>query len=164
MQPDLFPSRAKYVIDTSSLIELSETYPRDLFEPLWKQVEALIESGELISCEDVFIELEAQEDRLHQWAKVQRDRGFFRAIDSSVQVKVKAILQSHENLLDWKRRASSADGFVIAQALVEGCSVVTEETPSGGPHKSKMPDVCRAYAVRCLTVLEMLRETGFRLE
>ena len=52
---------------------------------------------------------------------------------------------------------------MIAGAAVYSCAVVTEEKPSGGPPKVKIPDVCKLLGVRCITMLDMLREEGLRL-
>ena len=62
------------------------------------------------------------------------------------------------------RRVYPEDVFVIAAAIVHGCSVVTEEKPSGGPGKVKIPDVCKALKIECLNMLGMLRREGMRLE
>lgn len=51
-----------------------------------------------------------------------------------------------------------ADYYLIAQALADGHSVVTRETPAGGSRKRiKIPDVCIGMGVRCATPYEMLR-------
>jgi hypothetical protein len=60
-----------YCIDTSALIDAAiRWYPPDVFPSLWTRVEALIETGRLISSEEVLLELEQKEgDILHEWAK-----------------------------------------------------------------------------------------------
>ena len=59
--------------------------------------------------------------------------------------------------------ASQAIHSLCAHAILRKCVVVTEEKPSGGPDKSKIPDVCRAYSVECIRVLDMFRREGLRL-
>ena len=66
-------------------------------------------------------------------------------------------------MLDLKKSKSGADPFLIAVAMLHKCSIVTEEKPSGGPHKSKIPDVCKAYSIECIPLLEMLRRECLRL-
>jgi len=152
-----------YVIDTCSLTALPRVYPADIFRPVWDKIEGLIDEGALISCEDVFLELEAQDDQLHDWAKQQKEKGFFLPLTIDIQARTKEVLKSHPNLLDLKKRKSSADAFLIALALICDATVVSEEKPSGGPEKSKIPDVCAYYSVRCITLIEMLRDADFKL-
>ena len=157
-------SQNTYIIDTCSLTALHRVYPADIFKPVWDKIECLIDEGALISCEDVFIELEAQDDELHDWAKQQKEKGFFWPLTTDIQERTKEVLKSHTNLLDLKKRKSSADAFLIALALIRDATVVSEEKPSGGPEKSKIPDVCAYYSIRCISLIEMLRDAGFRLQ
>lgn len=152
-----------YVIDTCSLTTLLRVYPRDVFSKAWIHVELLISTKKLVSSMEVLIELEAHEDRLLDWAQEQELINFFIELDNDVQKNAKKILASHSNLLDLRKRKSSADAFIIALAMNLGFTVVTEELPSGGPQKSKIPDVCDAYNIRCINLLQMLRETGLSL-
>ncbi len=152
-----------FVIDTCSLTHLNRTYPLDMFKPVWDKVEEMIESQELISIEEVFIELEAQDDALLDWAKAKRSNGFFKPLSADIQGNAKKILMTHPNLIDLKKSKSSADVFLIALAMAVNGSVITEEKPSGGPQKSKIPDVCSHYSIKCISLLGMLREAGFSL-
>lgn len=150
-----------YVIDTCSLVAMSETYPKDVFPGVWKKVDALIDQGVIISVEDVYEELSSKDDDVFQWAKSRGN--IFKILDVSIQNSAIEILQSHANLLDLKNNKSSADPFLIATARVHRGIVVTEEDFSGGVHKSKIPDVCRDYEVECINLLEMLRREELRL-
>jgi hypothetical protein len=152
-----------YVIDTCSLTALPRAYPMDIFQPVWSQIEDLVASRKLISCEDVYLELEAQDDELLEWAKLQKEKGLFLPLTAEVQAKTREVLRSHPNLLDLKKRKSSADAFLVGMALHADASLVTEEKPSGGPEKSKIPDVCRAYGIPCINLVEKLRVVGFKL-
>ncbi len=152
-----------YVIDTCSLTALPRAYPIDMFRPVWAQIEALVDHGRLVSCEDVYLELESQDDELLAWAKLQKEKGLFLPLSTAVQLRARDVLRSYTNLLDLKKRKSSADAFLIGLALDIGASLVTEEKPSGGPGKVKIPDVCSAYGIQCLTLVDLLRDTQFRL-
>ncbi len=154
---------SSYVIDTCSLTQLNRIYPEDMFKPVWDAVEKLIINAQIFSIDEVYLELEAQDDLLLDWAKKQRERGFFKPLTENIQNNAKRILSTHSNLLDFKRRKSSADAFLIGFALIDGSTIVTEEKPSGGPEKSKIPDVCDDYSVRCINLLDMLREVEFHL-
>ena len=136
-------------------------YPKDVFPGAWNKLQELVRSGILISLELVLEELKYQDDEVLSWAKENLE--IFLPLDEAIQKKAKEILKTHKNLIDLKRRKSGVDPFLIASAAINRCAVITEEKPSGGPHKSKIPDVCRAYNVECLAILEMFRKEGLRL-
>lgn len=150
-----------YIIDTCSLVAMSETYPKDVFPGVWEKVDGLIDQGAILSVEDVYEELSSKDDEVFQWAKLRGS--IFKGLGSSIQNSAIEILQTHANLLDLKNNKSSADPFLIATARVHGGVVVTEEDFSGGIHKSKIPDVCRDYKVECINLLEMLRREELKL-
>ena len=72
------------------------------------------------------------------------------------------ILLSHDKLLDTRRGRSAADPFVIALAKVHRCTVVTGERPTGTPNRPNIPDVCSDLGIRCIGMLELYREQGWR--
>jgi hypothetical protein len=153
--------KPKYVIDTCSLTTLRRVYPRDVFSGAWLKLDDLASKNILVSSEMVYHELSSQDDEVTAWAN-EHD-SIFIPLDAAVQIQAKEILRSHSSLVDLKRRKSGADPFVIALAIVMSCAVVTEERPSGGPPKVKIPDVCKAKGIECITLLEMLRREGLRL-
>lgn len=154
-------STYKYVVDTCSFTHLGRNYPPDVFPSVWEKVEELILDQLICSVDEVYFEIMSQDDTLSDWAR--RSRHIFLPIDEDVQRNAIDILQTHSNLLDLNKNKSGADPFLIALAMVHDCAVVTEEKPSGGPERSKIPDVCKAYGIVCMTVLEMLRREGLRL-
>jgi len=154
-------STYKYAVDTCSFTHLGRSYPSDVFPGVWEKVDELISDQLICSVDEVYLEIMAQDDTLSDWAK--RRRHIFLPIDEDMQLSAKEILQTHSNLLDLKKNKSGADPFLIAVAMVHDCSVVTEEKPSGGPERSKIPDVCKKYGIECIRVLEMLRREGLQL-
>ena len=60
----------------------------------------------------------------------------------------------------------SADPYLISHALhqqehgLEEHVVVTQEVSSFPGGKVKIPDVCRRFGIRCITLSEMLAEAG----
>ncbi len=153
----------RYVIDTCSLTGLQRVYPPDMFPQVWAFVTQLALDGVLVSCEEVYKELNdnvANDDVIAKWSR--DNKAIFRPIDPDVQLEVRSILAKHQKLVDYKKRKSQADPFVIATGKLLGATVVTEEKPSGGPGKEKIPDVCKASSVPCITLLEMLRIERFQ--
>jgi hypothetical protein len=158
---DIFGYPYKYIIDSSSLIFLKLTYPRDMFKPVWDKMTDLMQVQILVSCEDVYEELKVKDDELLSWASNFHSN--FLPLTNEIQLLAKEILKTHSNILDLKKRKSSADPFVISTAIHYQCSVVTQEKPSGGHHKSKIPDVCKFYNVDCFNLLELLDNEGFKI-
>ena len=158
---------AKYVIDTCSLVELRRTYPLDVFPNVWEAIGHLADAGVLISSSEVFDELEASEvegDDVLMWAC--NHENMFAPLDGFIQQKAVAILEIFENLIDLKKKKSSADPFVIATAMMNSCVVVSEETATNNSAESglkvKIPDVCKYYNMPCISLLEMLRAEGIK--
>lgn len=121
----------------------------------------LADSGVLIATEEVLEELGREDTEVQQWA--EEHGAMFLPLDEVTQQRARDILRSHPNLIDLKKRRSGADPFVIATATINGSAIVTEEKPSGGPPKVKIPDVCRVYGIECIALLELLRREGVRL-
>lgn len=154
-------STYKYAVDTCSFTHLGRSYPSDVFPGVWEKMEELISDQLICSVDEVYLEIKAQDDNLSNWAN--RRQHIFLPTDEDVQHNAIDILQTHSNLLDLRKNKSGADPFLIAVAMVHDCAVVTEEKPSGGPERSKIPDVCKYYGIECIKVLEMLRREGLRL-
>jgi hypothetical protein len=151
----------KYAVDTCSFTQLKRFYPVDVFHSVWEKVEDMSRNRLICSVEDVYIEIMHEEDEVAEWAKKRRH--IFLSLDEEIQLKTKKILQSHPNLLDLKKNKSGADPWLIALAMVQGCTVVTEEKPSAGPDRSKIPDVCKVYGIECIKLIDMFRREGLRL-
>ncbi len=150
----------KYSIDTSAILNgWRRYYPPDVFPSLWMRIASIIDSGALIASEEVLFELERQDDEVYAWALERR--AMFRPIDEPIQIAVAGILRDHPRLVDTRRQRSGADPFVIALAKIENAGVVTSEKHSGVLSKPNIPDVCDALGIRCLDLLDLIREQGW---
>jgi hypothetical protein len=148
----------KYSIDTSAILDgWVRYYPRDVFPGLWENLDALIEDSVLIATEEVLHELKKKDDSAYEYFK-PREKMFIEVTDE-IQPVVRQILTGHPKLIDERKNRSGADPFVIALALVEGdCTVVTGERPSRSENRPHIPDICEAYSVRWISLLELIRE------
>jgi hypothetical protein len=79
-------------------------------------------------------------------------------LDEEVQTRATGLLAEYPRLVDTLRNRSMADPFVIATAMVRGATVVTGEIASGRMDKPRIPDVCLAKGIRCISFLQMIRE------
>lgn len=150
-----------YCIDTSALIDAwVRWYPRDVFPSLWDRIEALVGEGEIVTPDEVLHELERKEDSLLVWAKERKD--MFRVLDEDLQRGGAEILGGFPNLVDSSSSITEADPWVIALAREMKASVVTGEKPTGQlESKPHIPDVCKHYGIKCIGMLELIREQGW---
>lgn len=148
-----------FSFDTSAFIEpWQRHYPRDLFEPYWQWIEQQIADGTVRATELVKVELGQVEDDLLAWAKDQDD--LFIPIDEDVQQALAAVVAAFPNLADHHRDRSGADPWVVAQAMVLNCPVVTYET-LGKQTKPKIPNACHHFGIKVYSWVDVLRDTGF---
>lgn len=146
-----------YSMDTSALVDgMGRYYRPTVFQSLWQRIDALIDEGRMIATEEVRVEIERKADHLAVWCK-QRDRMFIE-IDEEIQPVVTEVLTAHGRLVKALSNRSSGDPFVIALAKVKGAIVVTGERHSGSLDKPKIPDVCDAMGIRCVSLVEMMEE------
>jgi len=74
------------------------------------------------------------------------------------------ILDKYPRLVDTKKNRSAADPFVIAQAMASNSIVVTEEISARGSKSPKIPDVCSAFNIDSINVLEFMRRVGMKFK
>ena len=156
---ELFPGLF-YCIDTCSLIELRRRYPRSVFPTLWGNIESLIHQGRLIAPREVLHELEEQDDELLDWTK--RHRIMFKDLDQRQLQLVRDILRNFPSLVDPNKMTPDADPFVIALAISERCTVITEERQANPWERPKIPNVCENHNVRCIRLIELFEREGWR--
>lgn len=131
-------------------------YPPDVFPTLWNKLDAVVTAGEIVSSEEVYVELAKKSDELHGWIKDRKDM----LIPMSEEVQQLAIdlLAQYPRLVDTLRNRSMADPFVIATAMALDAVVVTGEVLTGRMDKPRIPDVCEANGIRWINFLELIRE------
>ena len=152
----------RYCFDTSALLTAwRRNYPPDVFPSLWSNLVALIESGNAIAPDEVRVELERKDDEVLSWAR-QRPHMFY-PINNHVQQVVRDILRKYPRLVDTRKNRSGADPFVIALAIVEGCTVVTNEGMSNSPTKPNIPDVCDSLKVHCIDMVTLARTEKWKI-
>lgn len=148
-----------YCFDTSALMQPWNTYySTEFFPDFWDVIDALARDGHIFCTDEVRREIAKKDDSLHAWVK---ERPFlFREPTEEVQENLRRILASHKELVKEGKDRSMADPWVIAHAMAEGATVVTKEAPA--PRKVKIPDVCEAYDVRCISDTQFVREIGLK--
>lgn len=156
-----------YSMDTSGWTSLKRGYPAGSFPSLWQKVDYLAKNNRLISPDQVYAELEKQDDELLKWAKLHKEI-FLKLDDEQVAVGLQ-IVADYPSLVNSLKQTPDADPFVISLAIVQRkrstllgdeCIVVSAEK-RGSPQKYKIPDVCAHLDIRHFTVLDVIAEEGW---
>lgn len=152
----------KWCFDTSALIEpWVRHYPPDLFPRLWEALHAMSAAGVIAAPVDVRIELERQSDGLSDWAKGLT--GFFTEADRPVVEVYANVVNEFPGFMKVNSTKSGADPFVVAMAAVRGVPVVTYETMAKKDAAPKIPNVCSAMGIQCVSLVDVLRAEGIKL-
>lgn len=145
-----------FCVDTSGWLDgWRRHYPRDVFQSLWTNIETLIDAGEILASEEVYVEIAKKDDDLHDWIKGRKE--MLVSPEEAIQVRVAELLSRYPRLVDTLKGRSQADPFVIATAMECGAVVVTGEV-MGTEERPRIPFVCNAEGIRCISFLEMIRE------
>lgn len=149
----------RYSVDTSILITAwRDLYPIDLFPSLWEEFARLIENREALISDEVYLEIGGRDDGLHEWATPYKDA--FEPLSDDVQTATTEVLSEFPRLVNTAKFRDRADPFVIAVARVHETCVVTNEG-TGSERKPHIPDVCSYFGIRCINLLQFLREQGW---
>ena len=152
---------ATYSCDTSAFLDAwVRHYPPDTFPGVWEQIGKLVVRGRILFIDEVVTELGRKDDGAEEWV-LSRPESII-AIDGRIQDAVTDLLRDHQRMLDTRRNKSGADPFVIALAQVRQCSVLSGERSTGSLRRPKIPDVCAAVGINCVSLLDMFRAEGLQ--
>lgn len=150
-----------YCVDTSSMVRAwHEAYAIDVFPTFWDNIEELIDDGRFIAPDEVFRETKRRDDDLHKWFKKRKE--CFVAIDDDLQDAVSGVMAEFQFLVKNRPGKNAADPWVIALAMVNEATVVTEESYDNSKKYPKIPQVCQHYGIDYINVLELARKEGWR--
>lgn len=171
-------SKEVFLIDTNSLITPHlNFYPFDFAPGFWSQMGLHIENGSILILDMVKAEILQGNDRLKEWMESLNIGMLIDHRTPEILAQYSAVLQSLQNnpvyknsaLAEWSR-ATVADPWLIAAAVVHQCTIITFETHNGGlnpntPSKvAKIPDISDAFHVKTQNLYYMMRSLGFKLD
>jgi hypothetical protein len=149
-----------FSLDTSSLIWAWRfAYPRVNFPTLWQRFEALIREGHIRASSMVLVELGRIEDELLEWARTQE--ALFIELDRVQQESVRTVVAEFPGLVPAGEDRINADPFVIALAMRDGSTVISQERQSGNPARPHIPNVCAARGVECMNFVQFIARQGW---
>lgn len=142
-----------YIIDTSSLIELGHLYPLEtpVFAIFWNRIKELVEEKRLISLS--FVKEELKDDDARDF--FSDNSAFSVPFTEKLQNTVKMILMKYPDMIRLRSsHSSNADPFLVAAAILEGYTIVTEEKLS---RDFSIPNIASAFGVRTIGIAEFLQ-------
>jgi hypothetical protein len=155
----------KYCLDTSAFINAwRKHYSPDVFPSFWTAMERLIIDGAIVSCHEVYKEIQKREDELLAWCK--RYKTIFEKPTTSTTKELTIIMSQFPNFAAQGGSTNAADPWVIAHAKVGGYVVVTYEQfqEKWNPRKPpKIPNVCKALGIPNTGMLEFLANNEIKL-
>lgn len=159
-----------YLLDSNRFIQAHQSwYGLDFCPGFWAWLEQQNAIGQVFSIDKVRDELFEFDDELKAWAQRQGD-GFFLPVDVAAQnyySKIATWVQSSSVFAQHHIVSflSKADPWLIAHAAAHGYIVVTgEKRVDPKSTKVKIPNVCEQFGVSCADLVDVIRQSGARLE
>jgi len=160
-----------YLIDSNCFIEAKNvSNPLDVAISFWNKIKELAVAGKIHSIDKVKGELTSINDELSKWVKDNiPDKFFLSTTDTQVLSKYsETILWANNsgfrpNAVAEYSQSVKADAFLVAYAATNPSQIriVTHEISGNGSIKKvKIPDACKPNGIKCIRVMEMLRELG----
>jgi len=153
-----------YTIDMSSIKELHERYPKTLFPTIWQHIESLIQNNQLVSHIEVHREIKATtnpKDKLLVWSN--KNKKLFQNIDPCQNSKI-PLIQAEYNKGEWNNKMNRpgpwADPYLIAMAMCEGATIITQESKTKA---NRIPPIGNQLGVKSVNLLEFFEELKIKL-
>lgn len=159
---------SKYLLDSNYWINAGNFYPQDLFPSFWDSMEDLVRAGVVIVHQTVLDEIDRREDRVSEWLHSVEglspmpisEEAFKQYLDCCNWVENEDQGYTREAIDEFEQN-SRADAWICASAAVSNLVLVTDEKKSNSPNHVKIPNVCSAFDIDCMTNLDFMREMGF---
>lgn len=151
-----------YCIDSSSFIDAGERYyPQDVFPAFWDRLEQLLEEGRLKAPVTLLEELQRKDDDWREWV-YQREDNLIIQPDAAIFDAVKDVVAQYQlqNPSQFNPDKLTGDPFFIALAKCKGMTLITTELSRPGGFR--IPAICRPLGVQTITLLNMIRQEGWR--
>lgn len=153
-----------YIFDTSPLSTLFKNYYRRRFPSLWRNFDALVDAGSLVSTREAYREIiDGPVPELREWAENNQELfSVPSAAEGAFVANIYAVPHFQQNIEQQKllKGGRNADPFIIARAATEGKTVVTMEMLK--PNAAKIPNICQHFSIPCMTLEEFMEAEGWQ--
>lgn len=167
----------KFLVDTNSFIKpYRQYYAFDLVPTYWDKLSKYIDKGRIILLDIVKEEIDKGNDDLKDWVDKQNGFEICKHVTKEIIDKYQEVLQYIQNCGLYMERAlhawaneDVADPWLIAAASVNGYTIITLESPSGGlspknkNREARIPDVAKAFGVKTNNLFYMMRQLGIKI-
>lgn len=158
-----------YLLDSNILIIVARILNINLFPSFWNKMYELVLSRSVFICSKVKDEIDKGNDDLTAWIN--------KLPDSSIIEIDEDIMNKYSDIINWSQtkkyttvaknqfaQSKIADAFIVATALSKNLTITTEEKPGGNTiNNIKIPDVAKAFGVRCCNLSQMLTELDIKI-
>ncbi len=159
----------RYLIDANVFITAHrQIYPFDLAPGFWDQLIDKV-ADKIIIIEKIQEEILRGDDALSEWyIEVCSNFTILKIPEQIVLEAYSEIIDSINDNTQYKQSAkdefaSIADSWLCAYAMAYNETVVTLESYQAGvKSKVKIPNICKAFNVRCIDLLQFMRENCFK--
>src|SRR6266478_5193763 len=134
-------------------------------DSFWQWVAGQVEVGNIVSPRRVYQEVaenEKHQDELAKWVRHRREKGLCIAPSRFVQERLQSVTEyvvTKYLIVEALDFLKGADPWIIAHALEDHGIVVTKESETrSNAQKTRIPDVCDHFNVKCVDTLEMLKQ------
>jgi len=162
----------RHWLDADVFIESSKgLYSLDIAESFWKWLSEQSGAGRICSSTMIYQEIvrrEGAQDALARWVKNRRTSGMFIPPDKAVQKKYGEIADHcvekySERQAKTGKFLSGGDVWIIAHAFCDGGTVVSnEQRVEKDCPTPKIPNVCSAFEVPCISLTDLLKKLKFK--
>ena len=152
-----------FVFDMNSLVRLKNHFPRDVTPLVWRTIEDGARNGSVILHNEVRREIlrGGGEDALISWA--EENRALFADINGRQTAIVEGeILVQFPDMAKPMKEGPHADPWLIAVALElvrnnGACACIVTEEKKRGKGSCQIPNVCDAYGLAYMNLVDFFR-------
>lgn len=152
-------SNPRYVIDSNCVIEgRNNIYAADVFPKLWQNLGDLFAKGVAYMPQAVIDEITIKhDDDPNSWINKHKDR--IVAISEAQQSDIENYFGQFVS--ERLHKKNYTDLRIIATAKALGATVVTLEKMPG---EYKIPTICQAESVKCISLMGLMQQEGWVFE
>ena len=167
-----------FLVDSNSFMTPYRFYyALDLVPAYWNAIKQHMKTGRIVVLDMVKEEIEKGKDELATWLSKVEDITVIPHVNAETILRYQEVIQYISTcglykataLHNWAQ-SGIADPWLIASAIANGYTLVTEEVGSGGlskknPNKAaKIPDVANHFGTKTINIYDMMRKLHIKIQ